>query len=236
MSHETLGLDALRHQLPAPYELVLAGAVDRAADEVLRLGRAGADEGTLLWPTIEGDTEPGTLSAAILLRPEEPPEHWPELAVVAAVSAGAAIAELCQPMTPLYYRWPDGLELGPDPLGRILTGRDGPLLAIGWRIHVAPAGHAAAEHATLMVDGGAEGTPGELLGRLCRFFLDGINRWAEEGFEPARRAWLRRGVLERPPPAAAQTRPVDIDVNGDLLIEGPEGPDRLSLARALRLQ
>lgn len=230
-----MGLEALRSQLPAPYELVLADSVDDVVNEILRLGQTGADEGTLLWPAREAGIDTGTLSAAVLLRPEEALSRWPELAALAAVSAGSAIAELCQPMTPLHYRWPDGLELGPDPLGRILAGRRGPLLAIGWRIHVAPPDDAAPDYATLTVDGGAETTPGEVLGRLCRFFLDGINRWAEEGFGPVRRAWMRRGAGERPP-ATITAPPVDIDTNGDLLVEGADGARRLPLAEALRLQ
>lgn len=235
MSHERLGLDALRSQLPAPYELVLADAVDDALAQALRLGRAGADEGTLLWPASAAGVNPGTLLATLLLRPEEPPPSWPQLAALAAVSAGSAIAELCQPMTPLYYRWPDRLDLGPDPLGRILFRRDGELLALGWRVHILPPDDTMPEYATLTVDGGADTTPGEVLGRLCRFFLDGINRWAEEGFEPIRRAWLRRGILDRAPATAPQTRPVDVDAEGNLVVEGDKGPGRLSLARALGL-
>jgi BirA family biotin operon repressor/biotin-[acetyl-CoA-carboxylase] ligase len=32
----------------------------------------------------------------------------------------------------------------------------------------------------------------ELLERFCRHFLSNVDQWANEGFEPARRAWLRR--------------------------------------------
>ncbi len=50
-----------------------------------------------------------------------------------------------------------------------------------------------------------------------------------------RHAWLRRGILERAPATAPQSRPVDVDGGGDLILEGRNGPERLSLAGALQL-
>jgi len=232
---EDTDLRILRAELPAPYELVCRERVDSVLDEALKLGGDGADEGTLVWAGKTTDMPPGTLCAAVLLRPEEPAERWPELAAVAAVSAGAAIAEVCQPLTPLGYRWPDELLLGLDPVGHIGLARSACLLALSWQIHVdSPPGTLPA-FATLSGDGGAETTPGEVLGRTCRFFLDWVNRWAEEGFEPVHRAWLRRRLLEHPPADVPAGEPVDLDASGNLVLRTADGETVRSLGDAVGL-
>lgn len=228
-------LRTLQAELPAPYELIRRDRVDAVLDEALALGEAGADEGTLLWPREAAHVPPGTLCAAVLLAPEEPADRWPELAAVAAVSAGAAIAELCQPLTPLGYRWPDELLLGLDPVGRIGAARSGHLLALSWQIHVTPPPGSLPAFATLTADGGAETSAGEVLGRTCRFFLDWINRWAEEGFEPVRRAWLRRRLLEHPPADDPAGQAVDLDARGNLVLRSGTAEAVRPLGEALGL-
>ncbi|WP_440995812.1 biotin/lipoate--protein ligase family protein [Arhodomonas sp. SL1] len=232
MSADAHGSDALAAELPATYELVRRQRVDSVSREALRLGRQGADEGTLVWAAEEDNSgPPGALYAAVLLRPgEEIGGRWPELAAVAAVAAGAAIAELCQPMTPLRYRWPDGLALGPDEAGRIALAPEAQLLAVAWRIHITAPPEGEPPVAALNTDGGADTTPGELLGRTSRFFLDWINRWAEEGFAPVRRAWLARRILEYLPPQAPAGEAVDIDPRGNLIVRTRDGDTSLPLA------
>lgn len=203
---EFAGEMTLRSELPAVYELVQRTRVDSVQAEAWRLAAAGADEGTLLWAAEQTngtrqDGRPwqspaGGLYAALVLRPELPRERWPQLFGLAAVSLGAAVAELCQPLTPLAYAWPDRLRLGPDALASITLSADDEVAILAWAVNVAAVPEIAGRYACLELEGGAEATAGDVLSRTSRFFLDWINRWAEDGFDPARRAWLARGLLE----------------------------------------
>lgn len=203
---ESAADENLRRELPAVYELVRRTQVDSVQAEAWRLAAAGADEGTLLWAAEQKaarrqDGAPwhapaGGLYAALVLRPDLPRNLWPQLFGLATVSLGAAVAELCQPLTALGYRWPDRLRFGPDAVASITLSTDDEVAVLGWAVNVAAVPSIAGRYACLELEGGCEAGAGEVLSRTSRFFLDWINRWAEEGFEPVRRAWLARALLE----------------------------------------
>ncbi len=222
---EQAGEAIVQRELPAVYELVRRERVDSVQAEAWRLALAGADEGTLIWATEQTDgrrqdgrpwySPVGGLYAALVLRPELPQERWPQLFGLATVSLGAAVAELCQPLTPLAYAWPDRLRFGPDALASITLSADAEIAVLGWAVNVAGVPDIAGRHACLELEGGTEATAGELLTRTSRFFLDWINRWAEDGFEPVRRAWLARGLLEAS--SEAHDSATDLTADGDLV-------------------
>ncbi len=135
-------------------------------------------------------------------------------------------------MTPLRYAWPDRLLLGPDDVASLTYSANADSVILSWAVNVA-AGPTPGIHACLELDGGAEASPGEVLGRTSRFFLDWLNRWAEDGFEPVRRAWLARRLLESSSAADGSARAVELEDNGDLRVETAEGEAIRTLSGAL---
>lgn len=194
----------LRAELPSLYELEAHEHLPEVRLEARRRAREGAEEGTVVWARHQDrahrqDGLPwrcwsGGLYAALVLRPELPRERWPELIAVLSVSLGAAIAEHSQPLTPLGYRWPDLLCLGPDPVGSLTLDQGPDWVVLGFAVNVT-APDEPGRYPCLALDAGSDVGAGALLGRSMRFFLDWVNRWAEDGFAPVRRAWLARRLL-----------------------------------------
>lgn len=196
--------------LPRQYRLVLTDA-DDPLDAAQRAVQAGAEEGTLLWvPTAADDT----LRAALVLRPEPPCEQALQLAYVALVSLGFAVAELWPAQATLRYRWPTELWLNGEPAGRVQVrypdAGDGscPWLLLG----ISLAGSEA----------GADVAVTAVLEHFCRHFLAQINRWAEQGFSGIRASFLERAdaVEVTLQGAAGCGRFVEIDDNGAVRLEG----------------
>lgn len=240
--NDPMGESALREELPSLYEPIIAAHTDDVLVEAAHLAEEGADEGTLLWSlaqtggtTQSGEPWPaemGDLHAALVLRPDAPRERWPELLPVLAVSLGGAIAELCQPLTPLRYHWPAGVGLGPDPVASLRFAPRGEALILALSVRIAPPLQSGAT-AALSVEGGAETTAGEVLGRTARFFLDWVNRWAEEGFAPVARAWHKRGVVTAIENDGTMTFASAIEPCGDAVTGDGDHRRTLRLADAL---
>lgn len=197
-------------QLPPHYDLVELPDVDDVVQEAMRRAREGAEEGTLVWAVEQGDSRtrrgsrwyspPGNLHCALILRPDYSRARCGQLAYVAAVSAGSALAELLSPMTGLRYEWPGKLFINDLRAGRVALAasdaRDDSYewLAIGVMINVGqhPPNPEPDEFVSVHASGAPEVTVAQVLEGFARYFLHWINRWAEEGFEPVGRQWQIR--------------------------------------------
>src|SRR5437667_6278008 len=104
--------------------------------EALALARAG--ERGPLWITAERQSagrgrrgrtwisEAGNLHATLLLTDPAPPEHWPELAFVAALAIHDAVVELAPELKPqLAIKWPNDLLLDGAKFSGILIEGEG---------------------------------------------------------------------------------------------------------------
>lgn len=235
--------------LPRDYELVVRDSVDSALEEAARLARAGADEGTLVWAreqTAGRDQleEPwpspqGNLYCALVLRPEYPVSAAMQLAYVAAVSLGNALADIVPPMNELHYHWPNELMLNGAKVAAVFLN-SGPIegdrlqwLVLGVSVNV----RHHAETPTFAVtslhgEGCTDASEGELLGEFGRHFLSWINRWADSGFAPVHRAWIQRAInlgsaIEvRLANETARGRFVEVDTEGALVLEPAVGGQR----------
>lgn len=223
--------------LPRLYDLVELETADSALAETCRRAEAGAEEGTVVRVRHEsqGEGRPGRrwqpagegLYAALVLRPEMTLEEAAPVVFVAALALGEAIAEHVPALVELHYRWPNdvllrhgkvaGLQLRSAPP----HGGRPPWLVVGLAVNVADApAKLGFQAASLRQDGESAVGAAELLAGFARRFLAWANRWADEGFDPVRKAWLQRvSVLERE---------VDLDLGarrcrGRLSDLGPQG-------------
>jgi BirA family biotin operon repressor/biotin-[acetyl-CoA-carboxylase] ligase len=197
-------------QLPPHYALIRLAHVDSVMREAARRANDGAEEGTLIWATEQGDARtqrghrwyspPGNLYCSLILRPDFPNARCGQLAYVAALSAGSALAELLTPMTGLRYGWPCDLFINELRAGQIMLAASGPgsdpyeWLALGVMINVAlhPPNPEPEEFNSVHASGAAEVTVAQLLEDFARYFLHWINRWAEDGFGPIGEQWQMR--------------------------------------------
>ncbi len=237
--------------LPEAYRLHHFDAVGSTNDEAKALARHGAPEGALVWASEQtagrgrrGRTwrsPPGNLYLSLVLRPDGAPPRAAQLGFVAALGLGDALAALAGPALQLRYKWPnDVLAQGRKLAGILLesetaaSGRvDFVVVGIGVNLVFAPE-DVEFPATSLAAEGVAGVTPAVLLEAFARHFEIWLRRWREEGFAVVRAAWLARASglgaairvrLERTTLAG---RFLDLDDDGALVLDGPEGRQRIA--------
>jgi BirA family transcriptional regulator, biotin operon repressor / biotin---[acetyl-CoA-carboxylase] ligase len=145
-------------------------------------------------------SQAGNLFATLLLTDPAPPEHWPELAFVAALAIHDAVAELVPELKPqLAIKWPNDLLLDGAKFSGILIegegGEEGGAVAVG--VGVNCANHPADTDfpATDLAAAGAQVSPEDLFAVLSVKMLGRIAQWNQgEHFATIRTDWLSRAA------------------------------------------
>jgi BirA family biotin operon repressor/biotin-[acetyl-CoA-carboxylase] ligase len=230
-----------------------AAGVRLIAHEVListnaeALALAGRGERGPLWVTAGHQTggrgrrgrtwvsERGNLFASLLLTDAAPPEHWPELAFVAALAIHDAVADVAPGLRQqLFIKWPNDLLLAGKKFSGILNeGQAGERGAVVVGIGVNCVSHPAETDypATDLAAAGAEVTAESLFTVLSVKMLGRLAQWnAGEHFSTIRADWLARaagrGELLRLRLAEDQElvgRFEDVDDAGRLVLSLPDG-------------
>lgn len=203
-------MDQNQPRLPVAYELITLDRVDSVLEEAARRAGQGAGEGTVIWSREQSDavtrrgktwySPAGNLHCAVIIEPEYDNTTAEQLLYVAAISAGTAIADLLTPMTGLRYRWPNHIYINDLKSGmlQLRAARENTeryrWLAIGLNVNVTghPPNPEPERFNSMRASGTEDVTAGALLEVYCRHFLSWINRWADEGFASARKAWVQR--------------------------------------------
>jgi BirA family transcriptional regulator, biotin operon repressor / biotin---[acetyl-CoA-carboxylase] ligase len=230
-----------------------AAGVRLTAHEVLvstnaeALALAGRGERGPLWITAGHQTggrgrrgrtwvsERGNLFASLLLTDAALPEHWPELAFVAALAIHDAVAEVAPGLRQqLFIKWPNDLLLvGKKFSGILIEGEAGERGAVVVGIGVNCVSHPAETDypATDLAAAGAAVTAESLFTTLSAKMLGRLAQWnAGEHFSTIRADWLARaagrGELLRLRLAEDQElvgRFEDVDDAGRLVLSLPDG-------------
>ena len=166
---------------------------------------------------------------SVVLRPPLPVARWPEI----PLATGCAVAEAVETLAPVSatLKWPNDVLVGERKLAGILAeGVAGvpPLVIVGIGVNVSqqepdwPPGLAgtAASLAGLGAEVARETALAAMLASLARWY--GV--LLEEGFEPVRAAWRRRGVLGRrvSVPGGEGTTD-DLGPGGELVVRQDDG-------------
>ena len=216
----------------------------RALESTQTVARAWADDGAPEGAVVVADYQvagrgqrgrswtapPGAaLLFSVVLRPRFPVARWPEI----PLAVGCAIAEGVEAAGPIVARlkWPNDVVVdGRKVAGVLAEGVAGepPLVILGIGVNVSQRDADWPPH--LVGTAGSLATLGAPVSResLLRLLLTRLRAWygvlLEEGFEPVRAAWRRRGLLgARIPLANGAGTSVDLGPRGELVVRQDDG-------------
>jgi len=237
--------------LPPGVRLLRYDTIGSTNEEAKRLAREGAPEGTWVWGLEQTAgrgrrgrfwaSPPGNLYVSLVLRPACSAAQAAQLGFVAALALGEALARMLPAGAELRYKWPNDVLIGGRKIaGILLESEMGPgerlsFVVLGAGVNLASSPPEAEFPATSLAEEGVSGVaPGRLLGAFATAFVGWAQRWRNEGFAPLRGAWLARAVAVgaavrvRLDHAAFEGRFLDLDEDGALMLDTPQGRRRIT--------
>ena len=213
---------------PPLYELVMVDKTDSARAHAERLAAQGADEGTLVWAKSQTEglgrnnrfwmSGYQNLHLGLVLKPEQPLDIACQVSLVATICTAMAISEQAEPMAELRYRWPNDVLLNRGKVAGItLSGSLGSSnipewMVLGVNVNVFDNPNSLGfDSASMRGEGFETHDRVQLAETFCRQFLSWVNRWADDGFEAIRKAWLIRA---RGDPLLQTIRLADTEITG----------------------
>jgi BirA family biotin operon repressor/biotin-[acetyl-CoA-carboxylase] ligase len=166
---------------------------------------------------------------SVVLRPSLPVARWPEI----PLATGCAVAEGLESVAPVSARlkWPNDMLVGGRKLAGILAegvAGTSPLVILGIGVNVSqrdsdwPPDLAAT--ACSLASLGASVPRETLLAAILVRLAGWYGRLLDEGFEPVRAAWRRRGLLGlRVPVSDGEGTTVDLGPGGELVVRRDDG-------------
>lgn len=238
--------------MPPWTSLCVVERVGSTNDEVKRLARDGAPEGTLMRALAQDagrgrrgrvwQAPPGNLMFSLLLRPGGDLARASQLSFLTALAVGEAVGAVIPGAPKL--KWPnDVLVDGAKVAGILLEAEAAPSGAAEWvvvgvgvnvRHHPTDVDYPATSLAALRADTGPEIEAADVLALFARAFDRWYARWQQYGFAPVRAAWLNAAQgLGKPVTVrlADQTFAgvfADLDADGALLVDTDQGRRRVT--------
>ncbi|NQU59466.1 MAG: biotin--[acetyl-CoA-carboxylase] ligase [Rhodospirillales bacterium] len=197
--------------LPSPYKLITLEHIDSTNEEAKRLAQDGAPEGVVVWAKEQSagrgrrgrswESGPGNLYCSILLRPDCHAFKAMQLSFVAALAMTEAVSSVLPKGAFVNCKWPnDVLVEGRKVSGILLESQTIPLggmewLIIGAGLNIKSFPDDVEFPATsLLREGANKVTVERMLETFCLRFWAGYVMWKNLGFQPTRKAWLRRAA------------------------------------------
>lgn len=198
-------------RLPSPFRVLAYDEIDSTNEEAKRLAEAGEEDGAVIWARRqtagrgrrgrEWQSPSGNLYCSLLLRPDCHARRALQLSFNAAIAMADAVAAELPKGTFVHCKWPNDVLVEGRKISGImlesqavaLGGMDWLIIGVGLNISEFPddveypATSLSAERAVAV-------SPETMLESFCRRFLTYMVMWKNMGFEPIRRAWLRRAA------------------------------------------
>lgn len=245
-------MNAAAPELPDGFRLHRYDRIGSTNDEAKALARAGAPAGTLVWAGEQTAgrgrrgrlwvSPPGNLYLSLVARPAGASPRAAQLGFVAALALGEALTPSVGAPGELRYKWPNDVLLNGRKLAGILLESETvaagtvDFVVIGVGVNLVSTPREAEYPATSLAAEGIAGVtaPG-LLAAFAREIARWTRRWEGEGFAPVRAAWLARAsglgerVRVRLDRATLEGRFLDLDADGALLLDTPQGVRPISV-------
>ncbi|MFM9890626.1 MAG: biotin--[acetyl-CoA-carboxylase] ligase [Rickettsiales bacterium] len=236
---------------PAPrplindYHLLTYDVIDSTNEEARRLAGGGASHGAVIWARRqtagrgrlgrEWVSAEGNLFVSVLLSPEKPLAQCAQLSFVAALAAAETLADILPEPQHIACKWPNDILYRGKKLGGILLESfagpdDKQWVVVGVGINVDSYPEHVLYPATCLKEAGVELISAKIV--LSRFVYNFIHRydaWAEKGFKPIERDWLKRAYqLNQPIEVIRGDESLQgifsgIDADGNLLLKTKKG-------------
>jgi len=186
--------------------LIALDSIDSTNAEALRLARAG--ERGPLWITARSQTagrgrrgrawvsEPGNLYASLLLTDPAPPEHRPELSLVAALAVHDAVAGRIPGLAArVALKWPNDLLIDRNKFAGILVEGEGMAVAVGIGVNCTRHPAQTDFPATDLATAGVRTSPESVFARLSAAMITRLAQWTRgAAFAAIRAEWLSRAA------------------------------------------
>lgn len=197
--------------LPPFFHPFFHESVGSTSEEVARLARDGAPEGTLVWAGEQTAgrgrrgrhwlSPSGNLYCSVLLRPDCAPAEAAQLGFVCGLALAATVERLLPPGKAVTCKWPNDVLIdGRKTAGILLeaeAANDGRcrwvIVGMGANVawHPEPA-EGQFPATSLTAEGASRADPGAVLALLAPLLLAQRALWRKGGFAAVRRAWLAR--------------------------------------------
>jgi BirA family biotin operon repressor/biotin-[acetyl-CoA-carboxylase] ligase len=227
--------------MAAGTRLVALDSIDSTNAEALRLARSG--ERGPLWITARSQSagrgrrgrswvsEPGNLYASLLLTDSAPPEHWPELSLVAALAVHDAVAGRIPGLASrVALKWPNDLLIDRNKFAGILVEGEGATVAVGIGVNCAHHPAHTDFPATDLATAGVRTSPESVFERLSAAMIARLAQWDHgAAFAAIRNDWLSRAAgIGKPIRVKIGEADVSgvfesIDASGRLVVRLPDG-------------
>jgi BirA family biotin operon repressor/biotin-[acetyl-CoA-carboxylase] ligase len=186
--------------------LIALDSIDSTNAEALRLARGG--ERGPLWITARSQTagrgrrgrswvsEPGNLYASLVLTDPAPPEHLPELSLVAALAVHDAVTGRIPGLAArVALKWPNDLLIDRNKFAGILVEGEGTAVAVGIGVNCVHHPAQTEFPATDLATAGVRTTPESVFERLSASIITRLAQWNRgAAFAAVRADWLSRAA------------------------------------------
>lgn len=232
--------------LPDNYHLIALDDVDSTNEDARRRIRAGAAPGTIVWARQQTagrgrrgrawSSPSGNLYLSIAVRPTCSRSDAAQLSFLAAVVVADVVADQLPDERRVSLKWPNDVLIdGSKTAGILLESENDPaggdpwvIVGIGLNVESHPKD--TPYPATSISQEGAGAIDIAVLAQsLVACWAEWYARWETSGFPVIRSAWLARAhnlkgdIIARMPRETVEGRFVDLDANGELVLETPEG-------------
>jgi BirA family biotin operon repressor/biotin-[acetyl-CoA-carboxylase] ligase len=241
--------------LPAGYRLVDMETVASTNDEALRLAGEGAPEGVMVRARRQTAgrgrrgrafvSPPGNLYLSLILRPEGTPAHAALVGFAVSLAIAEAIDQTAPEVPGAACKWPNDVLVDGRKVGAVLieaSSSKGAVeaLVVGIGVNLVSHPELADYPAGDLADLGAPGiTPDRFLEALAERLDHWLGVWRKHGMAGLRAPWLARAaglghmIVVRLEQESFDGRFLDLDTDGALVLDTPDGARRKVTAGAV---
>ncbi len=244
--------------LPVGCTLIELESIGSTNDEARSRAEAGVPDGTVVWAREqtsgrgrrgrEWSSPAGNLYTSTVIRPNRPASDASQLSLVTAVALAEALAVILPDQAEIRCKWPNDILVNGAKTAGILLESSGNGEVVSWV--VIGCGVNVASHPDNTSYAATD------LNEICRrsvtlehvleAFLKELftwrDRWLADGITPIRQAWIDRAaglggpITVRLPNQEISGRFTDMDADGALVLELPDGAQRRITAGDVFLQ
>lgn len=233
-------------RFPDNYHLIALDDVDSTNEDARRRIKSGTSPGTVVWARRQTagrgrrgrpwSSPQGNLYLSLAVQPNCSPSEAAQLSFLAGVVVAETVAAQLPMESRVTLKWPNDVLIdGSKTCGILLEGENDPaggppwvIVGIGLNVESSPE-YTPYPATNLRREGADVIDVAVLVEELVARWADWFTRWETGGFSMIRAAWLARAhnlkgdIIAKLPRETIEGRFVDLDANGELVLETRAG-------------